>query len=116
MYAGDFAQVADCTARVVLSRASFNTSEGLHITSGPASGGEEIKEEVRRAGNSVGAFFRTDSIGSSSESKDSEDSRKKSSQVGSEHQYDVDGHGDPWVTPQNVFVMEGESPKKQDNR
>ncbi|XP_024376764.1 uncharacterized protein [Physcomitrium patens] len=113
---GDFAQVADCTARVVLSRASFNTSEGLHITSGPASGGEEIKEEVRRAGNSVGAFFRTDSIGSSSESKDSEDSRKKSSQVGSEHQYDVDGHGDPWVTPQNVFVMEGESPKKQDNR
>lgn len=114
--AGNFSQVADCTARAAQSIASLSPPEGLHVASGLASGGEEIKEELQRVESSVGDFSRTNSIGSSLESKDSGDSRRKSPQVRSEDRSDVDGNGDVWVTPKHMFVSEGESPKKLDNR
>uniref|UniRef100_A0A7I4E6X7 Uncharacterized protein n=1 Tax=Physcomitrium patens TaxID=3218 RepID=A0A7I4E6X7_PHYPA len=113
---GNFSQVADCTARAAQSIASLSPPEGLHVASGLASGGEEIKEELQRVESSVGDFSRTNSIGSSLESKDSGDSRRKSPQVRSEDRSDVDGNGDVWVTPKHIFVSEGESPKKLDNR
>lgn len=113
---GNFSQVADCTARAAQSIASLSPPEGLHVASGLASGGEEIKEELQRVESSVGDFSRTNSIGSSLESKDSGDSRRKSPQVRSEDRSDVDGNGDVWVTPKHMFVSEGESPKKLDNR
>lgn len=117
MHAGDFAQVADCTARAARSIAAFSPSEGLPVTSVSGSGGEEIKEELRRAESSVGEFSRTDSIASSLESKDSGDSRRKISQGRShEDRNDANGHGDLWVTPKNMFGTDGESPKKQDKR
>ena len=111
MHAGDFAQVADCTARAART---FSPSEGLHVTSGSGSGGEEIKEELRRDGSSVGGFSRTDSIASSLESKDSGDSTKKLSQ-GRNHE-DQNGRGNLWVTPKNMLGPEGESPKKSYKR
>jgi hypothetical protein len=110
--AGDFAQVADCTARSI---GAFSQSEGVHhVTSGSGSGGEDIKEELRRAESSVGEFSRTDSIASSLESKDSGDSRRKISQG---RRNDANGHGDLWVTPKNMFGTDADqSPKKQDKR
>lgn len=100
MHAGDFAQVADCTARAAQNRAAFSSH---NITSaGSGSGGEEIKEELL----SVGDFSRTASIASSVESKDSRKGNEK----------EANGHSDLWVTPKNMFVCDGESPKKQEKR
>jgi hypothetical protein len=90
------AQVADCTARAAQNRAHNITSAGS------GSGGEEIKEELL----SVGDFSRTASVASSVESKDSRKGNEK----------EANGHSDLWVTPKNMFVCDGESPKKQEKR
>lgn len=121
LHAGDYAQVADCTARAAQNIAAFGSSEGLHLrvqtSAGSGSGGEEIKEELRRAESSVGDFSRTASIASSIESKDSEDSRRKS-QLGRNETDAATGHAaDLWVTPKNMFVSGGaQSPQKQEKR
>lgn len=98
-------------------RESRTQTRGIQLTSRSGSAGEEIKEELQHESGSIANLSRTDSHGSSNESREFMNKQHVPA-TASNDERDIPERGgtDVWTTPQKVVTTSQEWTEKQERR